>query len=747
VAWPLHQDFRLKSTLHFRAKLSFWKEVTKMPGVHIALPPVSFWALVLALLTSCALPEAQSGVNISSYGIKGDAVTHEDGVATAGSATFTSASAAFSPADQGKFIEITGAGSNSGMWHGTGTAHGILATSIRSVTNSNTVTLETAATSSGTNLHFVYGTDNTAAFRAAYNSGQPLFVPSGSYLIVAGTQTSPATITGTIPLLLAGAGQDSKLLSDNPIFHLTTATSGSYVTNLDLEPIAKFTVIPVTAKPQYPGTPILVDVFGTGNGMEPPAILFNDKYPAFFNTLSAFQQEELLGPAITIQGGSDINISNITGNQVTIRLADVTNSTLQNNVFTGGYGGNADESTGGIEGCLGIATFSNFGMYTDVNDTITGNKISYCSFSNIFWGNADNLVVSNNISEYSGESGFKNFQQSSNYPSHYISVTSNIAQYSVFDGFDLSADFPHKATFPMYSTAMGNLSQNNQNTGFYSDGTNWNFTANTASSNGVEGFYLDYSNSTISGNVSLNNNLSSLTSGSQHDQIVIGGCCPTTNNLIENNFINVTIPGITGDAMWVGSANVTANNNIVNVLPGEGGLWFNIPPVASSGNSGWPTTLNGNVTINGNLSVSGMVSKAGGSFKIDDPLDPLNKYLAHSFVESPEMMNVYNGVVKLDPKGRAEVTLPSYFDALNEKFRYQLTSIGRFDPVYVAREVSNNKFLIAGGHPGTRVSWQVTGIRKDPYAQAHRIQPEAIKPESERGHYLQPDVYDETNKR
>jgi hypothetical protein len=110
------------------------------------------------------------------------------------------------------------------------------------------------------------------------------------------------------------------------------------------------------------------------------------------------------------------------------------------------------------------------------------------------------------------------------------------------------------------------------------------------------------------------------------------------------------------------------------------------------------------------------------------------------------MMNVYNGVVELDSAGRAKVTLPAYFEALNDHFRYQLTTLGKFDPVYVAREVKRNSFVIAGGRPGTHVSWQITGIRKDPYAQAHRIQPEVDKPESERGHHLHPEAYGEAAK-
>jgi hypothetical protein len=40
-----------------------------------------------------------------------------------------------------------------------------------------------------------------------------------------------------------------------------------------------------------------------------------------------------------------------------------------------------------------------------------------------------------------------------------------------------------------------------------------------------------------------------------------------------------------------------------------------------------------------------------------------------------------------------------------------------------------------------KVSWQVTGVRKDPYAKAHPIQVEEDKPE--RGYYIHPYLYDE----
>jgi hypothetical protein len=144
----------------------------------------------------------------------------------------------------------------------------------------------------------------------------------------------------------------------------------------------------------------------------------------------------------------------------------------------------------------------------------------------------------------------------------------------------------------------------------------------------------------------------------------------------------------------------------------------------------------------GNVTVQGSLSKGGGSFKIDHPLDPENKYLYHSFVESPDMMNVYNGNVTLDSKGEATVELPVWFEALNKEFRYQLTAIGAPGPdLYVAQEVKNNRFKIAGGKAGMKVSWQVTGIRHDPYAEQHRIPVEEAKPAGERSKYLYPDAY------
>ena len=185
-------------------------------------------------------------------------------------------------------------------------------------------------------------------------------------------------------------------------------------------------------------------------------------------------------------------------------------------------------------------------------------------------------------------------------------------------------------------------------------------------------------------------------------------------------------------------ASGTSYGAAIYVSPSDTGSAYGIYSQVNSGST-TGTTYAGYFV--GNVHVTGTLSKGGGSFKIDHPLDPENKYLQHSFVESPDMMNVYNGNVTLGADGQAWVDLPDYFDALNRDFRYQLTCIGGFAPVYIAEKIDGNRFQIAGGTPGLEISWQVTGIRRDAWAEANRIQVEVDKDEAERGSYLAPEAF------
>jgi hypothetical protein len=144
----------------------------------------------------------------------------------------------------------------------------------------------------------------------------------------------------------------------------------------------------------------------------------------------------------------------------------------------------------------------------------------------------------------------------------------------------------------------------------------------------------------------------------------------------------------------------------------------------------------------GKVHITGTLSKSGGTFKIDHPLDPENKYLSHSFVESPDMLNLYNGVVSLDGEGYAEVRLPNWFESLNSDYRYQLTALGSASPdLHIAGKVADGRFKIAGGQPGQEVSWQVTGIRQDAWAKANPVVVEEEKSKAEQGYFLNPEVF------
>lgn len=167
----------------------------------------------------------------------------------------------------------------------------------------------------------------------------------------------------------------------------------------------------------------------------------------------------------------------------------------------------------------------------------------------------------------------------------------------------------------------------------------------------------------------------------------------------------------------------------------ESGTNYGVYGSATAGTTNWAGYFSGNVNVTGTL------SKGGGSFKIDHPLDPRNKYLYHSFVESPDMKNIYDGTVVTDASGYATVTLPDWFEALNKDFRYQLTVIGDFAQAIIAQEIQNNQFTIRTDKPNVKVSWQITGIRHDPFAEKNRIPVEEYKKGDDVGKYLYPDAY------
>jgi hypothetical protein len=199
-----------------------------------------------------------------------------------------------------------------------------------------------------------------------------------------------------------------------------------------------------------------------------------------------------------------------------------------------------------------------------------------------------------------------------------------------------------------------------------------------------------------------------------------------------------------GDAGAGNGVSGTGGNvlNSASITAGVGGYFLGGGPngdgiysAPSSGGTGAAATLDGDVNVTGTLNA------ASKNFRIDDPVDPANKYLYHTSVESSEMINVYTGNVILGAAGSGEVKLPRWFEALNTDFRYQLTPIGAPGNLYISKEIQKGSFEIAGGTPGMKVSWTVTAVRHDAYALAHPTSTEVEKTATERGHYLHPELY------
>ncbi|MCD4656946.1 MAG: hypothetical protein K8S87_05320 [Planctomycetes bacterium] len=148
--------------------------------------------------------------------------------------------------------------------------------------------------------------------------------------------------------------------------------------------------------------------------------------------------------------------------------------------------------------------------------------------------------------------------------------------------------------------------------------------------------------------------------------------------------------------------------------------------------------------FSGNVRVTGSISKGGGWFLIDHPLDPENKTLRHSFVESPEDLCMYRGTVTIGQNGDAVVQMPDYFKALTmeNEATVTLTSIGK--PFLVGYDWNENysEFTVYGDS-GRKVSYIVLADRDDPVM--HKLRKDVVEEKGngnfEKGTLLYPEAF------
>jgi hypothetical protein len=420
-------------------------------------------------------------------------------------------------------------------------------------------------------------------------------------------------------------------------------------------------------------------------------------------------------------------------------------------------GGSDFEYTGVSWSSTGIQTFAPGQTFSGVSETLTGSLFlpssttsggiylggtpflaNYGGFGNVFVGpnSGGTLVTSGSVNNAALGNGALGELTSGTY---------NVAAGVAALGNTSTGSFN---TAIGSATLLGNQSGNGL--------TALGYQAGLLSAGGAQDTYVgyeaqhsdegSYTNATAIGafsQVSQNNSLvlgsiAGVNGGTVSAHVGIGTTTPTYPlQVIDDGLNGYAIQGVSN------TPNHSAVDGFSTATTGDsnGGYFYSSSP-NGSGVVGVNNTATGYAAyFVGNVFVAGNLGKSSGSFKIDDPADPAGKYLSHSFVESPDMMNIYNGNVVTNAKGYAVVTMPSWFEALNADFRYQLTPVGQFAQAMVASEIKNGKFTIRSSKPHVKISWQVTGIRHDAYANAHRIPTEEEKPANEQGHYLHPELF------
>lgn len=265
----------------------------------------------------------------------------------------------------------------------------------------------------------------------------------------------------------------------------------------------------------------------------------------------------------------------------------------------------------------------------------------------------------------------------------------------------------------------------------------------SSNSNGVYGSGATgvYGSSTDGTGVKGSSNTSYGAYGTSGSSYGVYGTSNTSSGVYGSTNSTSNMSGVHGVSNGVSSGSVGVLGEINALgLAGVAGYGYTSGYGVYASGAGIGLYCTGAAVFLNNVQVNGFITKSGGGYLVDHPSDPANKYLNHCFVESPEMKNVYDGVVVLDMNGTATVTMPSYFEAANSDYRYQLTAVGAAMPnLHVSAKINGGQFTVAGGVAGAEVSWQITGVRADKWALANHPGVEIDKKKQDT--YLHPELF------
>ncbi len=395
-------------------------------------------------------------------------------------------------------------------------------------------------------------TDDFAAIQLAVDSGTHIYFPKGTYVI----SNRDNYVWIKKPSVIYGAGINTTFKKNEYVFVLAEGLcDNSKIYNMNFvtytTPQSLITRWDENGDwlPGYTG--YAVAEYGKG-------------YSATVNDVDFTGDiSEALTTGIASYGNDNLEIYGNTGEYMCILILGGSNLDIHNNNFIGG------KSLAGS-----ISMWAPGGK----NNRIQNNTIKYGSYSGICLAQQEGAIVTGNHIFYAGESGVKIWQSTidgQDGSSYGCLIENNIADHCVYDGFDLSLDYPHQNVKSANNIVQGNRASQNAGTGFYLDGKNWTITNNYAQDNGLEGFTLTMSNSIMSNNYCLDNNLQSL---------------PVKNNMSINGNSNIIMSNIStfkgavarGRNLYLtGIGNIVMANNFSDETEHEDRLYI-ADPAANS---------------------------------------------------------------------------------------------------------------------------------------------------------------------